>query len=186
MQTPVAIVPEWYLLVFYAILRSILILLLPITDTSRSRGIQLYYSCICWVMLHNSMIITCIIYFMGVYYTFKYSIDVVYCMDGVTEMSLRLQDKISGIEEKIKYFHEQVIGADRDFKEVLTTKAYHEHNGTIAEWQREYHIVESALKDSNTNLQSEKRMLNILKAKLESGDYAMTSTSTAAKRKITD
>ena len=55
MQTPPAIVPEWYLLPFYAILRSIpnklfgviamfsailILLVLPITDLSRSRGIQ--------------------------------------------------------------------------------------------------------------------------------------------------
>ena len=55
MQTPAAIVPEWYLLPFYAILRSIpnkllgviamfsallILLLLPITDISRSRGMQ--------------------------------------------------------------------------------------------------------------------------------------------------
>ena len=55
MQTPPAIVPEWYLLPFYAILRSIpnkllgviamfaailSLLLLPIADVSRSRGMQ--------------------------------------------------------------------------------------------------------------------------------------------------
>jgi ubiquinol-cytochrome c reductase cytochrome b subunit len=55
MQTPAAIVPEWYLLPFYAILRSIpnkllgvitmfsallIILILPITDLGRSRGLQ--------------------------------------------------------------------------------------------------------------------------------------------------
>jgi ubiquinol-cytochrome c reductase cytochrome b subunit len=55
MQTPPAIVPEWYLLPFYAILRSIpnkllgviamfsailIILVLPLTDLSRNRGIQ--------------------------------------------------------------------------------------------------------------------------------------------------
>ena len=55
MQTPPAIVPEWYLLPFYAILRSIpnkllgviamfsailVILTMPFTDLSRSRGIQ--------------------------------------------------------------------------------------------------------------------------------------------------
>ena len=55
MQTPAAIVPEWYLLPFYAILRSIpnkllgviamfssilVILAMPFTDLSRSRGIQ--------------------------------------------------------------------------------------------------------------------------------------------------
>ena len=55
MQTPPAIVPEWYLLPFYAILRSIpnkllgviamfsailIILVMPFTDLSRSRGLQ--------------------------------------------------------------------------------------------------------------------------------------------------
>jgi len=55
MQTPPAIVPEWYLLPFYAILRSIpnkllgviamltsilMLLVMPFTDLSRSRGIQ--------------------------------------------------------------------------------------------------------------------------------------------------
>lgn len=55
MQTPPAIVPEWYLLPFYAILRSIpnkllgviamfsailIILLLPLTDIGRSKGLQ--------------------------------------------------------------------------------------------------------------------------------------------------
>lgn len=55
MQTPASIVPEWYLLPFYAILRSIpnkflgviamfsaifILLTLPITDVSRSRGMQ--------------------------------------------------------------------------------------------------------------------------------------------------
>jgi ubiquinol-cytochrome c reductase cytochrome b subunit len=55
MQTPSAIVPEWYLLPFYAILRSIpnkllgviamfsailAIMLLPITDLGRSKGLQ--------------------------------------------------------------------------------------------------------------------------------------------------
>ena len=55
MQTPAAIVPEWYLLPFYAILRSIpnkllgviamflailILLILPVVDSSKSRGIQ--------------------------------------------------------------------------------------------------------------------------------------------------
>ncbi len=55
MQTPPAIVPEWYLLPFYAILRSIpnkllgviamfsailILLAMPFTDLGRSRGIQ--------------------------------------------------------------------------------------------------------------------------------------------------
>lgn len=161
-------------------------ILLSITDICGS-SIQLYYSYIlCWVILHDRMIIGVIINFIGVYCNLKYNSEVVYCMNSATEMSLELQNKISVIEEKIKYFQEQAIAADRDFKEVLSTKASYEIKGAMPEWQREYQIAESALKDSNVNLQSEKRMLNLLKAKLERGDYAMTSTSTAAKRKFTD
>jgi ubiquinol-cytochrome c reductase cytochrome b subunit len=55
MQTPAAIVPEWYLLPFYAILRSIpnkllgvvamlfailIIMILPATDLGRTKGLQ--------------------------------------------------------------------------------------------------------------------------------------------------
>ena len=108
-----------------------------------------------------------------------------FTMDEATEKS-KLQDKISKVESNIKYYEGQVMAANWDFREVLSTKTSHENNGTIAEWQREYNLVDSALKDSNTNLQSEKRMLNILKAKLETGDYAMSNTSTAAKRKFID
>lgn len=51
---------------------------------------------------------------------------------------------------------------------------------------REYDIAESALKDSHTNLNSERRMLNILKAKLESGDYDISGKSTVGKRKFSE
>ena len=107
-------------------------------------------------------------------------------MDTAPDMSLTLQNKIAQLEEKIKYFKEQAVVAERDFKEVLSTKTFYENMGAISEWQREYNMVESALKDTNTNLNSENRMIKILKAKLESGDYDMTSKSTAAKRKFTD
>jgi predicted nucleic acid-binding Zn-ribbon protein len=109
-------------------------------------------------------------------------------MDGNTEMHLELKNKISKIERNIKYFEDQVIAADTDVKQILMTKNYHENNGTLDQWQREYHLVESSLKDSNTNLQSEIRMLNILKAKLEKGDYTMSmyNNPIAVKRKHTD
>ena len=74
MQTPAAIVPEWYLLPFYAILRSIpnkllgviamfsailILLLLPITDVSRSRGMQFrpLSKITFWVFVANFLIL---------------------------------------------------------------------------------------------------------------------------------
>lgn len=74
MQTPPAIVPEWYLLPFYAILRSIpnkllgviamlmailIILILPITDLGRSKGFQFrpLSKFIFWVFVANFLIL---------------------------------------------------------------------------------------------------------------------------------
>jgi ubiquinol-cytochrome c reductase cytochrome b subunit len=74
MQTPPAIVPEWYLLPFYAILRSIpnkllgviamfsallIILMLPITDLGRSKGFQFrpISKLIFWIFVVNFLIL---------------------------------------------------------------------------------------------------------------------------------
>lgn len=74
MQTPPAIVPEWYLLPFYAILRSIpnkllgviamfaailAIMLLPITDFGRSKGLQFrpLSKFIFWIFVGNFLIL---------------------------------------------------------------------------------------------------------------------------------
>jgi ubiquinol-cytochrome c reductase cytochrome b subunit len=74
MQTPAAIVPEWYLLPFYAILRSIpnkllgviamfsailIILVLPITDSGRSKGFQFrpLSKIAFWVFIFNFLIL---------------------------------------------------------------------------------------------------------------------------------
>jgi len=74
MQTPPAIVPEWYLLPFYAILRSIpnkllgviamfaailAIMLLPITDLGRSKGLQFrpISKLAFWVFVANFLIL---------------------------------------------------------------------------------------------------------------------------------
>jgi len=74
MQTPPAIVPEWYLLPFYAILRSIpnkllgviamlmailIILILPITDLGRSKGFQFrpISKFMFWVFVVNFLIL---------------------------------------------------------------------------------------------------------------------------------
>ena len=74
MQTPAAIVPEWYLLPFYAILRSIpnkllgviamfsailAIMLLPITDLGRSKGLQFRHlsKLAFWVFVVNLLIL---------------------------------------------------------------------------------------------------------------------------------
>jgi ubiquinol-cytochrome c reductase cytochrome b subunit len=75
MQTPPAIVPEWYLLPFYAILRSIpnkllgviamfsailILLVMPYIDLSRSRGIQFrpLSKIVFYIFIANFLILT--------------------------------------------------------------------------------------------------------------------------------
>jgi ubiquinol-cytochrome c reductase cytochrome b subunit len=74
MQTPAAIVPEWYLLPFYAILRSIpnkllgviamftaliIILVLPFTDLGKSKGLQFrpISKIMFWIFVVNFLIL---------------------------------------------------------------------------------------------------------------------------------
>ena len=77
MQTPVAIVPEWYLLPFYAILRSIpnkllgvivmfsaifILICLPFVDTSRFRGQQFNpYTAVCFFLFVANFLILMIL-----------------------------------------------------------------------------------------------------------------------------
>ncbi len=47
---------------------------------------------------------------------------------------------------------------------------------------RRYEEADSAYKDTRTNLHAEVRMCDILKTKLENGDYSTASTSVLGKR----
>ena len=143
---------------------------------------QIYYSIIIWIFLHPIIIYIVVTLLVIVYR--ELTSPLLYCMDSMTEASLALKAKISTVEQKVIYCQEQFEAANRDFNEVLNTKAYYEIRGNLAEWQREYEIVQSALKDTNVNLNSEKRMLNILKAKLESGNHSMMGESSSSKRKF--
>jgi ubiquinol-cytochrome c reductase cytochrome b subunit len=75
MQTPISIVPEWYLLPFYAILRSIpnkllgvismfasllILLVLPLTDTSKIRtcAFKPFHKFLFWIFVGNFCILT--------------------------------------------------------------------------------------------------------------------------------
>jgi len=68
---------------------------------------------------------------MCVYYVFVYSAEVVHCTDGITEMAINLQSKISEVEGKIKYQQEQLVIADRQFKELLRLKPVYEQIGEM-------------------------------------------------------
>ncbi|KAH9865956.1 hypothetical protein IAQ61_008547 [Plenodomus lingam] len=53
--------------------------------------------------------------------------------DTASEMRLNLVSRISAVQSNVQYFQEQVQASNRDFKEVLSIKPFHENNGTLAE-----------------------------------------------------
>ena len=162
-----------------------LLLLLSITDKGRS-CIKTCCSYILRLVISQAdRIIVLVICFIVMFF-YIINFEVAYCMDSLTEMSHTLQNKIAQVEYKIKYFQEQAQLAEQDFKNVIRDKEYYETAGAIADWQHNYDLSQTALRDTNTNLNSETRMLKILKARLESGFYDMPSKVMVAKRKFTD
>jgi hypothetical protein len=99
---------------------------------------------------------------------------------------LLLQQRIIKIEDKVRYFREQLEGAKQDLDEILSKKPVYIQSGNAQEWYREYTGAVSALNDCNTNLSSEMRMYNILQTKLEKGEYSMSAASATTKRSFTD
>lgn len=51
------------------------------------------------------------------------------------------------------------------------------------DWDRHYANAIAALKDSETNLNSERKMHGVLQKKLENGDYSMSGTSTTTTKR---
>lgn len=103
-----------------------------------------------------------------------------------SEERTKLEQKISKIGDKLSYFVEQVDGAKRDLNQMISLRPVYLQRGEQDQWQREYDQALSALKDCQTNLFSETRMHDILKRKLDNGDYSMSGASTTSKRNFTD
>ena len=105
-------------------------------------------------------------------------------MDPTTDGFLALYNKLHSLEKTISYWEQQAEAANMELEELLKEKTLYENNGKTDEWQREYAMAESAVKDTNINLESEKRMLNIVKTKIENRDYDFSSKPSTGKRKL--
>jgi len=107
-------------------------------------------------------------------------------MDAKTEMTLALQDKISKLQERVVDFQEQVEAAQSGLDTILREKAWYEYNGQTDEWVNQYSELQKALYENNTNVNSDNRMIDMLKKKLANGECDMPSTSkfSATKRKL--
>ena len=97
-----------------------------------------------------------------------------YCTDSFTDAYNQLSSKISKVEENIQYFSEQAKEADRLFKEALKEN--------LPEDMKQERL--EAKKDSEINLNVEKKVLKTLKDRLNSGNFdsSLSTTSSLGKR----
>ena len=93
-----------------------------------------------------------------------------YCMDSLTDARDQLLARISQAEGKIEYFSEQAKETDRLFKEALRDNLPENVKQEALE----------AKKDSETNLNVERKVLRTLKNRLDSGDYNTTLSTTSS------
>ena len=102
----------------------------------------------------------------------------IYCMDASSE----LLASISRVERKIAYFNDQMIALDFQFKRILSLK----DKIPIEEYTKQHDEAITGLRETRTNLNSENRMLSILKNKLDNNDFTFKQTSSAQKRPFSD
>ena len=91
-------------------------------------------------------------------------------MDSLTDARDQLLARISQAEGKIEYFSEQAKETDRLFKEALRDNLPENVKQEALE----------AKKDSETNLNVERKVLRTLKNRLDSGDYNTTLSTTSS------
>lgn len=99
-----------------------------------------------------------------IYYNF---FNLHYCTDIITESKNLLLEKIAKINANIQYFQEQSIEADKMFKDALRQQLNDDIKNDIL----------TAKKESEINLNSEKKMLKILSERLEKGDFNSSTSS---------
>ena len=97
-----------------------------------------------------------------------------YCMDDLTEGRNELLAKITKAEGKIEYFSEQAKETDLLFKEAL--------RDNLPEVMKEERL--EAKRDSESNLNLERKVLRVLKARLDSGNFdsSLATSSSLGKR----
>jgi len=163
----------------YYLLRTLLFL--SVSHINRT-SIQTYYcSIICWVLLHDKFFIRAVTFLAYIIYNI-YVAEPGYCMDPFSDLST----KIAKCEDNIKYFSDQSWACHLKFGETLSSRGSCVSNGQISQWEHDYAAAYSALADSKTNLDSEERMLNILKQKLHTNNNELPVKSIIGKRKNMD
>ena len=106
-----------------------------------------------------------------------------YCMDDMTEQRNYLLNRINIIKDKSEYFKEQQIAIDKTMKHLISIKS----SFTQQQYEQRFAEIKQCLMETNTNLNSETRMLSILNCKLQNNDFNLeTYKSVVQKRSLSD
>ena len=93
--------------------------------------------------------------------------------------------KLNSVRQNIIYYSDQAFSSEQDFKSIL-----HKINdldqsdvGSRQRLSRSLEYARECMKDSQTNLASEKRMLSVLEARENAGNYTLPSSSSLSGNK---
>lgn len=92
-------------------------------------------------------------------------------MDENTEARLTLLQKIASSQNSIEYYRSQIAACTQALNQSISIND-----------QETINQVTTALKETQSNLNSEQRMLNILNSRLQSGNYNLGVSSSLGKR----
>jgi len=133
-----------------------------------------------WIFLKYLLYV--IFTLIGIALYVKYFSHVLYCVDGPTQELLK---KIAKSVDMIQYWNDQVYSAGEELNDLIKERGNREPNHQ-AYLEGE---MDTAIKESNTNLNVETRRLEILKEQLRTGNIADPSASVsdaAPKRTLED
>lgn len=112
--------------------------------------------------------------------------DVIYCMDSLTDTYLSLQNKISKLEADAEYYKEQAKMVEQDMGEVISNRSKYIRDGTQNEFIEVINKLHEEKKDCIKIVESKEQVISKLKSKLANRDFDLTVTSTTGKRKFTE
>ena len=122
----------------------------------------------------NKYVMYIIIFILLFFLHFYFLSEFHYCADAINEARDALLAKISAMEDNVKYFSEQAKETDLLYKESLRYN--------LPEDIKAERLL--AKKETETNLNVERKVLRILKNRLSNGDFdsSMSTSSTLGKR----
>ena len=100
-------------------------------------------------------------------------------MDGLSDaVRDKFRHKMVVVSDKINYDKDQLLGIDQSIAQLVSNK----HNMNWQEFQENIENLNIAKNEAITNLNSEQRMLDILKRKAAEGSYSLETSSSLSKR----